>query len=253
MGAVESAGEPAGDDGLLAQAAFRPATPNLVDDYAWWIVPGVPRDVLAFVRSHVPAGARRVEHGIGLSGPGVPVNETETFELPGVVAGISGGGPSIVLHAVQLPGESTGLRADAQAVWITPRPSSEVIPAGARPLAVSVLTLSHHSPPRQHERTPRSFTVTSSKRIDEIAALVNALPVTQPGILKCPADFGTRVKLVFYAHRHSRPLAVIEIDPQGCGEVALTIGGVVQPSLQEGPMLVDQLERVLRRRLRPTP
>src|SRR5580700_8023652 len=42
--ASSSAGEPAGDHGVLARPGYDEATPNLVDAYGWWTVPGSSPD-----------------------------------------------------------------------------------------------------------------------------------------------------------------------------------------------------------------
>jgi len=70
LGATQSAIEPAGDDSLLAHPGVGPpATPNVVDDHAWWIVPSAPAQVLAYIREHLPAGATRTltSRGLGLN------------------------------------------------------------------------------------------------------------------------------------------------------------------------------------------
>jgi len=56
-GATPSASEPAGDDGRLASSDTGPATPNLVDDHAWWVLPGAPAQALTYIRAHPTAGS----------------------------------------------------------------------------------------------------------------------------------------------------------------------------------------------------
>jgi hypothetical protein len=153
----------------------------------------------------------------------------------------------LVVEVVQLPGGSTGLRADAQVVWVKPRPASEQIPPGAHLLRVSVGTAIPANKPKQ-----RPFTVTSPKILHRILALLNALPAAQPGARSCPIDFGIRVRLAFYVRRRMAPLAVAVIDPGGCGGVGLTIGGRSQPSLEgEGlpgsprASLIQRLDSIL--------
>ena len=58
-GATPSADEPAGDGGLLSHAAGGPATPNLVDEHAWWVVPGGRAQALAYVNAHAHAPQAR--------------------------------------------------------------------------------------------------------------------------------------------------------------------------------------------------
>jgi hypothetical protein len=223
-GATPSASEPAGDGSALAQPAVGPPlTTNVVDDHAWWIVPGAPADVLAYVYAHRPAGSARV-----LAGTGAGVAFTG-FDRP-AVAGVLPLRRTLVA-VVALPGGSTGLRADAQVVWETARPASERIPAGIRRVRVSV------SPP---VRPP--FTIASATRVRQIVAALDALPAAQPGVSSCPLDTGDRVRLAFYA-RHGPVRAVAVVDPGGCGGVQLKVDGKPQPALAGGSTLTGLLGR----------
>jgi hypothetical protein len=217
-GASASTVEPAGDGGQLARPAVGPAaTPNVVDRHGWWRVPGGPAAVLAYVAAHPPAGAHRF-----LSGPGVagfawrPRRRVLNQRW-------------LIVHAVALADGSTGVRADAQVVWVTPRPAHERIPAGERRLRV---TVGRHS-----------LLVTSRSQIRQVVRLLNALPAAQPGAVNCPADMGIRVRLAF----RPRP-AVAVVDTTGCGGVTLTLHGRRQPPLAGGRELIPRLARVLHRK-----
>lgn len=247
LGATQSAIEPAGDDSLLAQpGAGPPATPNVVDDHAWWLVPGAPAQVLAYIREHLPAGATRALTSRGLTGTNVPDNEAEAFAWP-PIADVSAM-RWLVVEVVQLPDGSTGLRADAQVVWLTPRPVSETIPPGSRLLRISVNGSLKEEQPKQ-----RPLVVTTARKIRAIVALLDALPAAQPGVRSCPADFGIRVRLAFYAGHGRRPLVLAVVDPHGCGGVQLTIGGTQQPALQGGGELIGRIDHVLGVKLHTRP
>jgi hypothetical protein len=238
-GATQSAIEPAEEDSLLAHPGVGPpATPNVVDDHAWWLVPGAPAEVLAYIREHLPAGATRALTSGGLEGPNVPDNEAEAFAWPPIADILAM--RWLVVHVVQLPDGSTGLRADAQVVWLTPRQVSETIPPGGHLLRISV-----HGSLKDEQPTQRPLSVTSLKKINAIVALLNALPVAQPGLRSCPVDRGIGVRLAFYARRGVAPLAVASVDPEGCGEVALTIDGTQQPGLEGGSSLIQQIDHML--------
>jgi hypothetical protein len=217
-GATTSPLEPVGDGGVLARpGSGPPTTPDVVDDSAWWLVPGGPQAVLAFIEAHPPPGSRRTGSGMG-SRPHQPTVVSDVFDLPAITNVLST--RELVVEVVRLPDGSTGLRADAQVVWITPRDASESIPAGTRRLWVTV-TRSHVRP----------LLATSRMRIARVVALLNGLPRFQPGLYACPADFGIRVRLAFYPRRGAPPLAVAVVNPGGCGDVRLSIGGVSQPAL----------------------
>ncbi len=142
--------------------------------------------------------------------------------------------------SVAADSSTRGLRADGQAVWVTPRPAAETLPSGAHMLHISV-----RNELERNQLVQRPLTVTSSKRIEKIVALLNALPAAQPGVRSCPADFGIRVRLTLYRKRGVAPLAIAEVDPQGCGGVKLTIDGRSQPGLEGGRSLIDRLDHVL--------
>ena len=173
--------------------------------------------------------------------------------LPGVLST-----RSLVVTVAQLPHGSTGLRADAQVVRVTPRPESERILAGARRLSVRVTSeLKGNLAPQ------RPFSVASAKRIERIVALLNSLPAAQPGVRSCPDDPGIRVRLAFYPKDARSPSAVATADPYGCGGVQLTIGGRPQAPLgsealpgtstTREPSLVVRIDRVLGVKLKISP
>ena len=249
-GAGESSSDPDGTSGLLEGAAFGPpAAPNAVDEHAWWLVPAAPLEVLAYICAHLPPGATLpMAEGGGLSGPNVPENLAAGFtwpESPG----------TLVVWAVRLANGSTALRVDAEVVWVTPRLASERISAGAR-----LLTISVHEPGGRgaKSRSKRRIVlgrlpsrVTSVARIEKIVALLNGLPAQQPGIRLCPIDRGGNVQLSFHASPSASPLAVADINTEGCGGVSLTIDGVAQPGLGGDESLIEEIGRALE--IRPAP
>jgi hypothetical protein len=246
-GSSESATEPAEDDSLLAHPGLGPpATPNAVDEHAWWLVPVAPAEALSYICAHLPAGTTRPESvGRSPSEPNVPDNETAAFTPPGSPG-------TLVIKAVQLPNGSTALRADAQVVWTIPRPTSETIPSGARLLRITVHDRNRSSRNPQNpsqlallERLP--WKTTSPRQIEGIVALLNELRVVQPGRRFCPLERGdSSVELTFYTSPDAAPLAVAGIGPGACrGGVSLTIGGVSQPRLEGGWSLVGQIGEAL--------
>jgi hypothetical protein len=217
-GAVRSGHEPKGGGRVLAHPGQTEATPNFVDRHAWWTAPGSATALMSYIDSHRPAGASLVGSGTGNLGRPVVF---ETFGWSATDKRLSS--RWLVLEAVGLPGHRAGLRADAEDVWITPRPASERIPSGSTSLVVSV---------RGGGKVLNGpFTVIKSKRIGAATALINSLPVFQPGAQSCPEDFGLDVRLVFRLTGASQPLAVADVDPQGCGGVGLRLRGRAQPPL----------------------
>ncbi len=241
-GAQSSAAEPSGAGAALANPGDRPATPNLVDDHGWWVVPGRPAAVLAFIKQHRPAGSRLDETGSGNIGPGYGV---AGFSWPARARVLST--RRLVVEVVALSGASTALRADAQAVWMTSRPASERVARAVDRLEVTVV--------KGTRTTQGPLTFTHSRQLKRVRSLINALPAAQPGVSACPADFAIRVRLAFYSAHSVRPLAVALVDPYGCEGVQLTIKGTPQPPLASAafpgsgrvhvPPLVTQVDRIL--------
>jgi hypothetical protein len=216
-GAQPSATEPAGGGPGLANPASGVGNQNVVDDHGWWVVPGSPSSVVAYVDAHPPTGST---HSLSGSG-GSPQQVTVTgFSWPAITDVL--GYRQLVVEAVTLPGDATGLRADSQVQWINPRPGSERIPAGVRRLTVSE---------RQgHATVLAPLTVRSPSRLRRVIAVLDSLPVFPPGAYNCPADFGLAIHLAFYGG-HGAPLAVALVDPDGCQGVGLKIRGQREPGL----------------------
>jgi hypothetical protein len=242
-GSTESSSEPANDDSLLAHPASYPATPNLVDDHAWWLVPVAPAEALAYVCAHLAGGTRSVSVGKGESGPNVPENEIAELVVPGSPG-------TLVITVVRLPDASTALRADAQVVWVTPRPASDTIPGGAHLLRIAVHAPNTHYPKSFEpdallERLP--WKITSVAQIEAIVALLNGLEVAQPGARLCPLERAadSNVELSFYASANAAPLALADIHLEGCGGVSVVIGGLRRPPLEGGSDLISPIAGIL--------
>ncbi|HEY3725886.1 MAG TPA: hypothetical protein VGL51_01855 [Solirubrobacteraceae bacterium] len=244
-GAQRSDAEPAGDAGVLGDPGLSQVG-NAVDDHAWWVVPGGPDTVDVYVRTHYPRGSRPGESGSLTTSSGQS-GLIEGFAWPAVSGELSS--RQLVVEMVSLSDGETGVRVDAQDVWITPRPASERIPRSAKRLRV-ILT-------RAGQVVAGPFTFTSRRRIDRVAGLINALPGEQPGAFACPADPGYRIRLTFLSG--VRQLAVATVNPEGCQEVALTLHGRRQRPLTSLPFagsglsvahpLISQLDRALGLRL----
>lgn len=244
--ASRSATEPPGAGAALASPGERPATANLVDDHAWWVVPGTPGAVLSFIRRHPPAGSRLVQSGSGDIAPGYRV---VAYGWPARVHVLST--RWLVLQVVSLRDGSTALCADAAVVWITPRPTSERIPAAVARVKVSVISA------KRVVQGP--FTISAVGRVRRARSVIDGLPASQPGAASCPEDFGIRVRLAFYRRGGQEPVAVALVDRAGCEGVSLTIAGRPRHPLTSlafpgsgrrvRPSLVHQLEAALGLRL----
>jgi hypothetical protein len=231
-GAVESPAEPAGDEGFLAAPELGLGdTSNLADAHSWWIVPGTPQQVLAFVDEHRPPGAALFNQA-----PVNPGASTSGFALLRWPEGTGLLGERwLDVKVAQLSAGETGLRADGQVLWLSvPAP----IPTGAKLLRVTTDRAGPREPRRER-------TVTRATRIGAVAALLNGLPVARPTLLvfSCPAEFGV-VRLAFYASVGSPALATATIPIGGCAFIDVTVGGRQQPA--RSGSAVDVLRRIER-------
>lgn len=169
---------PRGAGGLLT-GPFQVPTGKLVDLHRFWRVSEPLDSVVRFVRAHRPRGAQREGSGVGsVGGPSYPENETLTFAFPPQANRTSLRWLNVTLVALRDGG--TGVRADAQEIWIVPRPRSEVVPAGVSEIDIG----SHH--------------VGDGAKVARIVHWFDALPTVQPGLVSCPMLVaGPTIRLVF--------------------------------------------------------
>jgi hypothetical protein len=235
-----SAGE-LGGGWLLRRPASQPALARMVDRHAFWRVPAPLDSVAAFVQAHAPAHAQQAGWGIS-GGPGVPPNRELTFTLAPVPGRILDRLLSFTL--VALPGAATGVRIDAEDVWIVTRARSERLPQG-----VSQIGLRSGYPGR---KPSVSVTVTDPAQVSRIVEWVNALGIVQPGAYSCPNLAGPTVTLDFLDRAGAMLAQASVIALEGtsgpCNPVALTIGGRRQTPLIGGDLLL-RIQRLLHVRL----
>jgi hypothetical protein len=238
-GAVALPGEPAGDEGRLGRR-YEFGSVNVLEQTAWWRVPGTPQQVRQYVLAHEPSG---------LVGRFTPPPGADSFQVafdwPGTARLTAG--TELVVHGAQLPGGVTGLRVDAQGVWLTPRPASEVIPPG------NTLLLLTTADSRSPEYAPRQrlIAVTDRRRIERVATLLNNLPVVQPyrGVRSCPHGFGVELRLGFHRRHAVQPTAVATWHLDPCGSVQMVIGGRDEPALEPEGDLEEAISCAIGRKL----
>jgi hypothetical protein len=109
---------------VLAEPGYDAATPNLVEAHAWWTIHARPDAVLAYVRAHLPPDATASSTSSGNVAPGFA---SDTYQLPPIAGILSE--RVVAVAVVRLPDGVTAVRTDGEAVWITPRPAWELIPA----------------------------------------------------------------------------------------------------------------------------
>lgn len=217
-GATAYPAEPPGLGGVLRSRPREAA--DLVERTGWWIVPGAPGAVIAYIHDH-QAGVSSERFSVGAVDDGVFFATVQLAEMPGPIAA-----RRLELQAFALPGGKTALRVDADVLWVGTR---DPIPRNVRFIWITVNEL------RGPRQGTREFQITRPKRVAATVALADSLEPARPSfqIESCPAGFGS-LTLAFYSSGAKVPLAVMTDYLGGCGGVTLLIlGDRDQPGLRE--------------------
>jgi len=217
-GAAGAARPPAAAGKALADPAVSTASATLVDQVAFWVVPGSPQAVLSWEAAHLPS-----QFTAGASGASsAPPTWGQMFALaPTAVLTAR----DLVVTVTSAGGNRTAIRVDGQVTWQPPRPASEVVPPAAR-----LVTLAEVPAGGPHPVTPSPVTVSDPAAVRKITALADGLPLSTAGARPCPLARGGELQLTFRASPGSRPLAVAE-GPAACSTVQFSVNGKQQPAL----------------------
>lgn len=200
-----------------------PTGAQRVDRYRFWRVSEPLGAVMRFARTHRPRGAQR-------SGSGYESGGTVFFAYPAQAGRTSGRWLAVTM--VELPDGSTGVKADAQEIWIVPRPATEAVPAGIREIEI---------------RSPhRLLRVTDRAKVTRIIRWFDRLPTVQPGIFNCPMLIeGPKIRLVFRGARGILARASFAADSAGhslvstrCTPISLSVRGQRETPLVGGRFLL---------------
>jgi hypothetical protein len=223
-GAVTVGTDPGTGGWLKYPAGGAPATRELVDVHRFWRVPGDPQTVMAWIKAHAPAGAR--VSGTGSGGVyGTTVMWSLTFSLRPVPGVISEEGLGVAVTAAR--GGGTALRADGWAIWIVPRPPSEVIPAGVGAVAVFV--------DRFGGRAFPAGIVSASRAVQRLVSFVDSRQIVPPGTaFSCP-EIGpqTRTLDLRFLRTASDASPLARAVEDACGGLTFTVGDRREPALSE--------------------
>ena len=230
-GATRLSSAPGGVGGRLNGPEFTPGDPDVVDDGAWWTVPGLtPLQVLAWEQAHLPHQfTRSMVSGAaaplppalpgGRRFPAMPYHYAAYgFSLPAVAGGLTA--RELDVQAAMTDAGHTYVRVDSQVGWQPVRPASTFIPGSVRVVVVTAV-------PGMNDRRkpPAPVTVTDPARVRKLVALINAQPLFPPGVFSCPADDGRGVQLTFLAGPGGPTVAIAFAKSNGCGGVQLTLKG----------------------------
>ncbi len=249
-GTTRSAREPAGDHGVLKRPPEYPATPNLVDQTEWWTSTESQQQVLSYVKANAPKGGN--QNFGGSSGQCTPHTSPPTgchttASMIGFTfhprAGVLGE-RTLLVEVTRLKDGSTGIRVDAEVVWISARPRSEKVPAG-----VSLIDVGQDvrgQPPSV------SRSVTKPAQIRKIIRLIDRLPITQPGTSSCPAEpVNPPVDTFAFESGSGAVLATARVPADadnsttGCYPMHFTVNGKSEPSLGQAKSFLVAVGRLL--------
>jgi hypothetical protein len=243
-GATSVPSEPAHDHGYLHPMPTLEATFANATAHAWWTVHGNPESVIDAIEADPPAGAKQAGTGRGSNGKAGSTEIDVQYEWP-PVAGVLGQ-RLVELTVTRLGGGLTGVLAESQSVWIVPRPASERIPVTTRIVQISSTVPGAADGGR--------LTITRGAQVGPIVALLNRLPIVQPGVTACPALIDPKtIAMTFRARTSGPPLAVLRFvdyrpwtaaSSGECEPVQLSIGGRRRAAL-DGGQFIRRIERII--------
>ena len=217
-GARKLPGPPPGQANQLRDITGSSASPNWIDKTGFWQVKGDPQQVLAWTASHV--GRSHTTGGLTTNLPvsGRPETVWERdYALPPVPAVEDT--RELTVEVADADNGQTAIRVDAQVTWLPARQASEMVPAAATAITLSVIPNGN-----LHKKPPQPVTITSPAAVHRITAMVNSLPVFPPGPRECGFNQGTELVLTFLAAPQGRVLATALVQTGYCEEVFFTVG-----------------------------
>jgi hypothetical protein len=217
-GARKLPGPPPGQANELRDITGSSASPNWIDKTGFWQVKGDPQQVLAWTASHV--GRSHTTGGLTTNLPvsGRPETVWERdYALPPVPAVEDT--RELTVEVADADNGQTAIRVDAQVTWLPARQASEMVPAAATAITLSVIPNGN-----LHKKPPQPVTITSPAAVHRITAMVNSLPVFPPGPRECGFNQGTELVLTFLAAPQGRVLATALVQTGYCQEVFFTVG-----------------------------
>ena len=201
----------------LAQPPLTEASTNLLMLTSWWRIEMSFSDALTWLQTH-PPGALQSDSGGQAGGPGVPDNRVLGFSAPSTTAY---DGAEVELELVAISASETGLRADAEVIWLPPKPPDEFVPAGT---AVTLVAINHYG--------TSAATTLRTRRLDSADAArvisdLNALVPDDGSTRHCAADDGYRIQIEVTV----AGTPMVFSDWWACYLVQVTRGGTTLPTL----------------------
>jgi hypothetical protein len=249
----------------LNHAPQRLAARNLVDVDRIWRIGGNPLAHLAALERDHPPGLRVTGGGGTIGGPGITEKVRYlTFRAerpPGVLS------ETLIVTETTAPGLEPLLRADAQVVWTSPRPSTERVPQ-----PVSYIVVLRRDPAAElfnrarqaghplamqlrHGVTTLRRVIRQPAAVRRIVGAVDSLPIVQPIGTVCPAGPSGPVVYLGFNASSTRLLAVAVqgagYEVGNCAPMHFSIRGHEEKPLGQGEGALNVVDEVLGARLLP--
>lgn len=215
-GAAKLSAPPASLKAALGQPFQKSTTTDFVDKDSFWMAPGAPAAVLTWEKEHVPSQFTRGMSFQGTSGGAA--ESVDVFTLPPVVGVLDS--RNLMVEVAGTPAGQTAIRVDAQVTWTPPKPAGAVVPADARVVTLSM----NYGMNADGRKPPAPVTITDPAMAGKVAALIDNLPPSPPGLYSCPAADGKALDLAFRASPGGPVLASAVLQLNGCEWVELTVG-----------------------------
>jgi hypothetical protein len=213
-GAQRLAGPPNLPGGLLKNPTTVLVDATQARGVMFWEAPGDPQALLAWEVAHI---AKRFTLGDADFGP---PSWDRMFQLPPVPGVLTS--RDIVVEVASMGDGKTGIRVDAEVGWQPARLTSAQIPPSAT--AVTISEQLSYFPNYKH--APAPVTITDPAIVKRLAALINALPISQfnNAVAPCPAALHVALELTFRTKPGGQVLAQAQTDVP-CAVTIFTIPG----------------------------
>lgn len=219
-----------------------PLSTPLVDVDRFWRAPGDPKSVMDWISAHPPSGFAQSGKETG-SADGTMRFWGVHFAAPPIAGRIAS--EELTVGATAATGGGTALRADAQVVWMIPRPATETIPAGVRSVLVSV---DHFG-----RGAFKEALVTAPGKVGRLVSYVDSRQLAQPGVHSCP-EIGSTTRVLdlrFLGAAGAGSVALARAVEDACGGLTFSIRGGRQRPLAEDESLGALLHTLGVRPVRP--
>lgn len=187
--------------------------PDQVRLTEYFLAPGGNR-ALNWLDAQKPEGGSYLGSGSS-AGPGSDNVSFRSFSFHATPTFLT---PQLQYSMLITPKGDLGLRVDADVTWTPQKSQYSLVPAGATKVVVIV-----NRGLNVKSGKITTVTTTDATTIPDFRLRVNQLPALSPGGRLCPVDVGASLTLRFFNAGASRPYAVVDADPGGCGIVKILL------------------------------